>query len=410
MQNRKLMIPLSCLFALLLPAAGANTGDAPPPHPAVQRLQTAIASRPGDATLRYFLAVRLAALGDEAGALRELRQALALQDGLLPLAAEHFPKLQAQPSFQALRAEFEASLPRELDRVRGRIELPERELLPEGIAHDPRTGHSYLGSMKQGRVLRVDADGRAQGFLAGGPAALLGVAVDAQARRLHVVRSNGFLRHEGQRINRVESYALDDGRLLASTALPEAIGLNEVCLGAAGELFVSDSMGGRVWRLAADGSARPFGPPLRGANGLAFDAHRGALFVAHSGGIARLALDGDDALLELALPPRQQAASVDGLYLLPDGDLVGIQNMNTPGRVLRLDLDAEGRRATRLRTLLSHHHADLREPTTAALIDGGRRLRLLASTQASRLQADGSVRAPESLHAPVLLDLDLAAD
>ena len=107
----------------------------------------------------------------------------------------------------------------------------------------------------------------------------------------------------------------------------------------------------------------------------------------------------------LALPAQEQAAAIDGLYLVA-GDLVGIQNVTNPGRVLRLQLDPEGRRALAVQTLQSHHHPEMDEPTTGAVVGGV--LRLLATTQVSRLQPDGSIAGSAPVKPAVLLDVPLS--
>lgn len=83
---------------------------------------------------------------------------------------------------------------------------------------------------------------------------------------------------------------------------------------------------------------------------------------------------GTGQITALRLPPREQAAAIDGLYW-HDGHLVGIQNVTTPGRVVRLTLAADGTTVTRIETLQSHHQPAFHEPTTEATRRLGREAR-----------------------------------
>jgi sugar lactone lactonase YvrE len=73
---------------------------------------------------------------------------------------------------------------------------------------------------------------------------------------------------------------------------PGASGLNGLAFDAAGNVYVSDSFQGIVWKIAPSGGAAtawvtsplllPHGIPPFGANGIAFDTERTALFVANT--------------------------------------------------------------------------------------------------------------------------------
>lgn len=396
---------LTALLILLAPLWAAAQTPTPTPAPTpVERLQALIAQRPEDGTLRYYLAIRLAGAGQDDAALQELRRAGELVRGLLPLSAEHFRKLQEHSAYRELYASLEARLPRVADApVFAR--LADASLMPEGLAYDPVDRRSFVTSMAKGSVWVLDEQGQARPFLPEQAAPLLGAVVDPASRRLHLVRSNGFLQDaQQQRVNRIESYALPSGEAVAAVDLPEATQLNDVCLGPAGVLFASDSAGGRIWRIE-NGRAQALEAAIPGVNGLAYDAQRQVLFAAHSTGIARLPLKPGEPPSRLALPAQEQAAAIDGLYLVA-GDLVGIQNVTNPGRVLRLQLDAEGRRVLALQTLQSHHHAEMDEPTTGAVAGGV--LRLLATTQVSRLQPDGSIAGNAPVKPAVLIDVPLS--
>ena len=53
---------------------------------------------------------------------------------------------------------------------------------------------------------------------------------------------------------------------------------------------------------------------------------------------------------------RESVAAIDGLYAW-QGELIGVQNVTNPGRVIRMQLSADGDSVIAVKTLLSHHHA-----------------------------------------------------
>ncbi len=102
------------------------------------------------------------------------------------------------------------------------------------------------------------------------------------------------------------------------------------------------------------------------------------------------------------IPPRETVAAIDGLYEWQDG-LIGVQNVTNPGRVIWMPLSHDGLTVTGVRTLLSHHHPSLDEPTTGAVGPDG--FFLLAATGVSHLQPDGRIDHPEAIRKPTVLRL-----
>ena len=65
--------------------------------------------------------------------------------------------------------------------------IPEPDLVPEGIAHDPTTGTFFVGSTYKRKIVAVDRNGTARDFTTEGQDGLLGVVgmkVDVARRRL----------------------------------------------------------------------------------------------------------------------------------------------------------------------------------------------------------------------------------
>ena len=235
---------------------------------------------------------------------------------------------------------------------------------------------------------------------------VLGLAIDVPRRILYAV-STSALTDEGmkRRRNAVVAFDVDTGRLLRRVDVAAAKQLNDVTVSLGGRVFTSDSEGGAVFEIMASGPPRVLVPEgqIRGSNGIAASPDAKRLYIAHSTGIAVVDLVGA-TLKRVAVPPRETVAAIDGLYEW-QGGLVGVQNVTTPGRVIFMDLSPDGNTITRVRTLVSHHHPALDEPTTGAPSELG--FYLLAATGVGHLNRQGKLERRETLRRPTVLKVPL---
>jgi streptogramin lyase len=224
----------------------------------------------------------------------------------------------------------------------------------------------------------------------------------ARDGRLWVASTNAFWTAP-QKTAAVLAFDLRSGKPLASHTHPDAQSFNDLDVAPNGDLYVSDSLGGAVFRLPADGSAMQaviakgsLGYP----NGVAVSGDGRHLFVAHGAGPVRLDLATRE-LLRLPRPADFSGLGIDGLYWR-NGGLVGVQNVGTPGRVVRMELSPERDRITGWR-LLEAGHPEFDTPTTGALADG--RMFVIANAQLRRMGEDGRVRDAAAVKPIVILEL-----
>lgn len=378
----------ACAMAFAVRDLAAQTPAAPPS--AVAAVAAAIAADPGDAVLRYFMAVVKAQAGDNAGALDALAQTLERGDGFLP-PEDIFEALAKDPRFRDLHQRFGRRLPRVVNAKIVATLSDDPLLLPEGIAYDGADKALYVGSIARRGVFRLGPKGTLVPFSApaDGLDAVLGLAVDAKARKLYAV-STSALTTAGRTLprNAVVAYDLRTGQRERAYPVPAAVQLNDVAIGD-GFILATDSAGGGVWRIAlSDGTVDALVPLGRapGANGIAV-ASNGRAYVAANRRPLRVDLATGD-VTPLRMPAREQAAGIDGLYW-HDGHLIGVQNVTTRGRVVRLTLAADGTTVARLETLQSHHQPAFFQPTTAAPAPDG--LYVLTRTYVTRFGADGKI-------------------
>ena len=399
----------AAVFALLLCLPAFAQYDQEAARRTIAAVEQVLQQRPNDATLYFWLARFRAQLGDRVGTVTALEKVAELGDGFLPPKADGFEKVWEDPAFKAVYAKLEAKLPR-LDHAPVAFELPDRTLIPEGIAYDGPSRAFYVGSIAQGRVLRFAPDLSISEF-AGVDARLdhvLGLAVDAPRRILYVVSTSALTERGRQlRRNAVVAFDADSRKLIRRYEVPGALQLNDVTVARGGRVFASDSESGAIYEIAVKGPGptRELVPPnqIRGSNGLAASPDASRLYVAHSTGLAVVDL-ATGTWKRVANATRENLAAIDGLYEW-QGELIGVQNATTPGRVVVVSLSRDGESVASVRTLLSHHHNRLDEPTTGAV--AGDSFYLLAATGIKHFGPDGRIDRPDELNAPTVLRVPL---
>lgn len=377
----------------------------------IAAIENLLKQRPTDATLYFHLARFRAQLGEKAAVVAALEKVLELGDGFLPARRDGFDPVWDDAAFQAVYTKLEAKLPR-LDFAPTAFEMIDKTVIPEGIAYDAPSRGFFVGSIAQGRIYRID-DARGISVFAG-PGAdfdyVLGLAVDSPRRLLYAVTTSALtFEGEKKRRNAVVAFDIDTRRLVKRYDVDTARQLNDVTVAAGGRVFASDSASGAIFEIGIQGpgpGARELVRPnqLRGSNGLAASPDGKKLYVAHSTGIAVVETD-TGAWRPLVNETRENVAAIDGLYQ-HHGELIGVQNVTSPGRVIVISLGRDGENIARVRTLLSHHHTALDEPTTGAV--AGDYFYLLAATGVNHFNREGRIERLETLHSPTVLKVLLA--
>ena len=401
---------LAAFLAALVPAFAQQPVDVEAARRTITAIEDLLKQRPNDATLYFFLSRFKADVGDKAGSVAALEKVGELGEGYLPTREFGFASVWEHPPFQAARARLEAKLPR-LDYAPNAFQLEDRTLIPEGIAHDPRTGRFWVGSIAHRKVLQVESDGSVSEFAGRGAQLdeVLGLALDGPRRVLYVVSTSALTtKGEKERRNAVVAFDADTRRLIRRFDVPGARQLNDVAIAPGGRVFASDSAAGVIYEIMAKGPGPAFrelvpAGRIRGSNGLAASADGKRLHVAHSTGLAVVDIATGE-VKRVNNETRENIAAIDGLYQW-QGRLIGVQNVTSPGRVILISLSSDGASVTGVKTLLSHHHNALDEPTTGAV--GSDSFFLLAATAVTRYNREGVIERPESLPQPTVVRIPL---
>ena len=371
--------------------------------------------RPDHGGVTYALASACAMSGDTAGAFAMLRRFARLGYTADVMADSDLAPLRSLPAFAAVRREL-ARNAEPVMRAQAAFTLPERDLLTEGIAYDPRSGAFFVGSVHHRKIVRIDRSGRVGEFVAparDGLWAPLGMRADSARGVLWVATTAvpqmvGFDTVDAGRSG-LFAFDLASGALRARYLLPKdgtPHALGDVTLSRAGDVYASDSRAPAIYRVrAGTDTLEPFvtSPLLLSAQGMALDGDERAMYVAdYARGILRV----DLATGEIRPVPAADGVltlGIDGLYGV-GGDLVGVQNGVTPYRVVRLHLDGDGRRILSA-DVLEQARPDYAEPTLGVVV--GHVLFYVANSQWERFRDDGTIDAPDQLRNPLVLRLPL---
>lgn len=408
--------PAAALFCTLAMACAPAATPAPPDEPApavrqqLERIGALQQQRPGDPLLVYYEALVLAQAGQAERTAQALARLAGRGSGIVPVRAMGFGPVWEHAGVQAAVRALDEEAPRTPAAPVVR-RLADRTLVPEGIAYDARRRVHYLGSIAQRKVVAVDARGRVRDLSRPADAldAVLGLAIDARRDRLCAVSTNGFTTPaDAAKRNAVVCWSLANGRRVQRTEVPAARQLNDLALAPDGTAHVTDSATGALWRVAPSRRSTPHAlvapGTLPGANGIA-RAPDGMLYVALNTGIARVdAATG--AVARLAQPDELVSGGIDGL-VWHRGDLFGVQNVPSPGRVVRLHLAGGGTRIERLTLLQDHRHPAFATPTTAAV--AGDRLHVIANSHVKHVDDAGRLRDVDGLRPPAIVAVPLSA-
>jgi sugar lactone lactonase YvrE len=373
----------------------------------LDRIQSLRKARPGDGLLVFYEAITRIGLGERDAALGLLRSLKGRKLGVIPVPNAGFEAVWNDSEFQKIRKgliDDEARIPDAPVAFR----LANPKLVPEGIAYDLGHDQFFLGSVAQKKIIVADRKGKARDFSKPEDKldCVLGLTVDPARDHLYAVSTNGFLDEaKRQRRNAVVRYDLKTGRLVDRFGAPEATQLNDLTIASDGTIYVADSASGTLFRKKPDEKTlTPFGSKgaVAGANGIALSAD-GDLYVAISTGIAKIDIS-TGAPTRLAQPDSIVTGSCDGLYW-DDGDLIGVQNVTNPGRVIRSALAEKCNCIAGVTVLQSHHHHEFAEPTTGAIANGA--LHLIANSYVGHFQPDGTIKDADQLKGTAIVAVPL---
>lgn len=357
---------------------------------------SAAAAWPRQGAYQRHLARMAAATGHPEAALDALDLLTGMGFGWDPEASE-WSTLRELPRFQLLAGRVRETLaPMALSTLAATL-LPSFQHA-EGIAYDPRTGRRFVSSIRQRKIVTIDATGTISDFITTAEPrlhAVFGMTADPLARVLWVTTS--VMKEQEQYTgadsgkSELRAYQLDSGLPLGRWRLHESEPhcLGDVVLAPDGAVYTTDSCQPRIYRATLNGQLTAL-PAIhrdwRNLQGIAFSPDGCTAYVADwTTGLYRVNL-GNNTVSPVAADPRLVTLGHDGLYWGNDNSLIGIQNGVAPPRVVRLTLNTAGDRVTALTVLDRNPLAT--EPSLGVVLDGA--LLYVANSSWNNYNAEGA--------------------
>ncbi|HSB55500.1 MAG TPA: hypothetical protein VLD58_14165 [Gemmatimonadales bacterium] len=295
--------------------------------------------------------------------------------------------------------------------------LPDSLLHPEGIAWDGARRRWLVSSVRQRKVVAIDARGSTVDLVRSGQDGLdaaLALGVDSARGLLWVASAalpqmTGYTPADAGR-SRIFAFDLATGSLRRRIELPGNQGghsVGDLTVALDGTVYASDNRSAAIYRIdpAGGDTARMIlssTSGLRSPQGIVPDGHR-LLVADYSLGISAVDL-ATGAVTTLTPPAEGTVLGIDGLVRLDARRLIGVQNGTTPARVVRLTLTDDGAGVARVETL-DRHLPEASEPTLGVLTGGA--FVYVANSPWSNYDGDDAVRADAHWPSPVLLRLPI---
>ncbi|HEX3438526.1 MAG TPA: hypothetical protein VHT24_17275 [Pseudacidobacterium sp.] len=327
-------------------------------------LESMLPKVPDRAVVLYFLAEDYAQVGYQPKAFALLKESMAAGESINPEDDTALRALHSNSEFRALIANAEQQYPA-VHNAREAFIVPEKDLIPEGLAYDADTKVFYLSSLFRRKIVKINGDERSSDFVPAGKENLLpicGLRVDIEDHSLWAAGCQDSGHGELYHFNA-------NGKLLEHFP-PSAPGkhlFNDLVLNGASEIYLTDSLANQTYRFDRKThtfTALAFPRKLYYPNGITQSDDQSVLFVADAFGVLRYDLKTQTAQ-EINPGPSKTLAGFDGLYWY-HGDLVGVQNGIGLPRIVQVALSPDGLHAKDLK-ILEYRSPFVSLPTTGAI-------------------------------------------
>ncbi len=287
------------------------------------------------------------------------------------------------------------------------LQISDSLLIPEGVAYHEATKTFYLSSIHQRKIIAVDTESgqvrnfirpEQNGFMGG-----VGLQIDQQGDLLYALCFSKIdsIYHTGLYVYDLKTSALI---LRIKQADTEKKLFNDLVLDRKGNLFISDTERGAIWKLGKGETELElfYSDPEMYPNGITIDPAKNIIYVASwNDGI--LAIDVDDPEeVESIHQDVVVSQGIDGLYFYK-GDLIAIHN-GKQEKIVRYHLEKDG-------SCLEWQEIDANNkyfqiPTTGTIV--GREFYCLANSQLDQLnQETNTIKKGAELTPTYILKYDL---
>lgn len=301
--------------------------------------------------------------------------------------------------------------------------LPKQDLLIESLVWDPSRERLLVGSVREGKVYTVEADGRLKPLVEAntdnGMWGVFGVAVDVERDTLWVASSAvpHYRNYDAERdLGRagIFKFKLSSGEFVKSFLSPVVAGqgfmMASIAVAKDGSVYAMDAVNNAIYQVRDDQLRRLLhGPHLAGVRGLAINDEGTRLYFSDvERGLLGVDL-GNGRPFDVGVPGRLTLAGIESMAFW-NGHLVIVQNGLPPNRIMRLKLSEDGR-VIEAAHPLEASQKDLSLQVGAALAPDGS-VYVIGNSQREQYDRFGLPRNREALEAPRIFRLkaDYAMD
>jgi len=385
MKTSILVLQCLVLFAgLAQMSAQSDQANAPsPPADAadtkkeIQQIEALLPNVPDRGAALFLIAHDYAHLGNMEEGLSFLKQCVALEEGFDPGGDVAFAPLKDNREFKELNERVHARYA-PVHRAHLVFTVPEKGLIPEGLAVNRKTGTLYMGSLNRHKIVKISRTGDVTDFIHAGQYSIgpiCGLKVEeADGSVWANTCSDDGAGAELLHFNRT-------GRLTGHfpPPTPGAHLFNDLVLRGRQEIFLTDSLANRVYRF--DRRQRRFTEltlmrAIYYPNGIALSDDGHMLYIADAFGIVVVDLRNKNSR-EIEGGGPTTLSGADGLYWHRNS-LIAVQNSLGSARIAQFLLAPDGLKVTAV-IPLEYQSSLVTLPTTGAV--EGDKLYFMSNTQ-----------------------------
>ena len=290
--------------------------------------------------------------------------------------------------------------------------IPEKDLIPEGLAYDAGEDCFYIGSLNKSKIVKISRDGEVSDFTSSRQDSLLpivGMKVDVEGRYLWASSSYGYknknIPFEEFGTCEMVRYNLQSGELADrhSLAKEEHHFFNDVVLNSAKDVFITDSHVPAVYLIDhIENVVTEYVKFADGLypNGIALSEDENFLYVAVRNGIIIVNVQ-DRSTSYLKHSKDIFTGGCDGLYFYKNS-LIGIQGFLS--RIARFHLNENLNKVVELE-ILESYNPEFENPTTGAI--AGNEFYYIANAQLAKIDRDGNLAPIDQLNEVKILKVAL---
>ena len=381
-----------CLSLSLTNFLSAQTGTALAVAPAdaaevrqeIQEVEGILPKLPDRGAALFLLAHDYAHLGDADKALSLLRECISLNEGFNPEGDPAFTPLRSNAEFQGLVEQVHLRY-RAVQKARVAFTVPQKDLIPEGLAANPRSGTLYMGSLNLRKIIKISKTGDVSDLVKAHqydirPVCGIKVEKDDDTVWANTCADSG---------SGAELLHFDPaGKLLERFPAPSSGQhlFNDLVLRAGQAIYLTDSLANRAYRFNRNSHSLaevPLCRPVYYPNGIALSDDGNLLYVADAFGIVELDLRNQSSH-EVLPGPNNTVSGADGLYWYRNS-LIAVQNSLGSSRIAQFQLSSDGVKVTATK-ILEYRSPLVALPTTGAIL--GSKFYFMSNTQVDNFKGE----------------------